>query len=249
MAVINMGGKILKLLRPRLEACNPIVALINCQSTIIPPSKMSPRLSKELLLPLLPLQQRQTSTTTMPPSFPTPNTFFLEDTKEPIPSLFSPVDEDIYPFAKPRPLFPHQPTSNTIAPENAPEDNLGLHYFSIYYTALICGSRFILGRHALSGRHRIHAGVALDILGRSSKSTRHTDEQRCRKGCHGQSSGHHILHNTPWQYRQSDRQHPLFLRYHSFFPGIGREKRSYCLRRFHAIGAEVSKMALAHERP
>ena len=211
---------------------------------------MSPRLSKELLLPLLPLQQRQTSTTTMPPSFPTPNTFFLEDTKEPIPGLLSPICEDIYPFAMPRPVLPYyQPTSNTIAPENAPEDNLGLHYFSIYYTALICGSRFILGRHALSGRHRIHAGVALDILGRSSKSTRHTDEQRCRKGCHGQSSGHHIPHNTPWQHCQSDRQHPLFLLYYSFFAGIGREKRSYCLRRFNAIGAEVSKMALGHEGP
>ena len=92
---------------------------------------MSPRPSKELLLPLLPLPQRQTSTIT---SFPIPNTVFLEDAKEPIPipGLFSPVYEDIYPgFAKPRPVLPHQPTSNTIAPENAPEDNLGLHYFSI----------------------------------------------------------------------------------------------------------------------
>ena len=92
---------------------------------------MSPRPSKELLLPLLPLPQPQTSTIT---SFRTPNTAFLDDTKEPIPipGLFSPVYEDIYPFAKYRPVFPDQPTSNTIAPENAPEDNLGLHCFSIY---------------------------------------------------------------------------------------------------------------------
>jgi hypothetical protein len=89
----------------------------------------------------------------MPPSFPTPNTVFPEDTKDPIPGLFSPVYEDIYPFAKHkdpipglfspvyediypfakhRPAFLHQPTSNTIAPDNAPEDNLGLLCFSIY---------------------------------------------------------------------------------------------------------------------
>ena len=234
--VLNVGGKMLKSQRPHLQACNPIVALIHRQSTRMPPTKTSPRLSTELLMPLLPLPQRQRSTITIPPSFPTPNTVFLEDTKEPIPGLFSPVYEDIYPFAKPRPLLPHRPTSNTIAPGNAPEDNLGLYYFSIYYKALICGSRFNPGRHALAGGHRIHADVALDILGGSSKSKWHTDEQSCRKGCHGQSSRHHIPHNTPRQHRQCDHQHPLFIRYRSFFPGIGREKRSYCLRRFNAIG-------------
>jgi hypothetical protein len=128
----NVGGKMLKSLRLRLQAYNPIVALIHRQSTIMPRRKMSPRPSTELLMPLLPLPRRQTSTITMPPSFPTPDTVFLEDTKEPIPGLFSPVYEAIYPFAKPRPPLPHQPTSDTIAPENAPEDNLGLHCFSIY---------------------------------------------------------------------------------------------------------------------
>jgi len=68
----------------------------------------------------------------MPQIFPTPNTLSLEDTPEPTPGPSTPVYEDIYPIARPRPALPHQPTSNTIAPENAPEDNLGLHYFSIY---------------------------------------------------------------------------------------------------------------------
>jgi hypothetical protein len=112
-----------KSLRPRLQACNPIVALIHRQSTRMPPTKTSPRLSTELLLPLLPLPQRQTLSITMPPG--SPNTLSLENTPEPIPGLSTPVYEDIiYP---PRPVLPHQPTSNTIAPENAPEDNFGLH--------------------------------------------------------------------------------------------------------------------------
>ena len=130
---------------------------------------MSPRPSKELLLPLLPLPQRQTFTIT---SYPTPNTVFLEDMKEPIPipGLFSPVYEDVYPFAKPRPASPHQPKSNAIVPENAPEDNLGLHYFSVYQTVLIYGNRVNPGRPAFAGWHRLHAGVALDILGCSLES-------------------------------------------------------------------------------
>ena len=53
----------------------------------------------------------------MPQIFPTPNALSLESTPEPTPGLLSPVDED--------------KSSNTIARENAPEDNLGLHYFSI----------------------------------------------------------------------------------------------------------------------
>jgi hypothetical protein len=63
---------------------------------------------------------------------PTPNTLSLENTPEPTPGLLLPVDEEIYPIARPRPVLPHQSTSNTIAPENAPEDNLGLLCFSIY---------------------------------------------------------------------------------------------------------------------
>ena len=128
--VLNVGGKILKSLRPRLRACNPIVALIHRQSTRMPPTKTSPRLSTELLLPLLPLPQRQTSTITIPPS--SLNALSLEDTPKPIHSLFSPVYENIYPFAMPRPVSHHQPILNTIALENTPEDNRGLHYFSIY---------------------------------------------------------------------------------------------------------------------
>jgi hypothetical protein len=101
-------------------------------------------------------------------SFATPNTLSLENTPEPVPGLVLPVYEDIHPIARPRPVLPHHPTTNTIAPtENAPGNNLGLLCFSIYETALICRSRVNPGRHALAGRHRLHVGVALDILGRS----------------------------------------------------------------------------------
>ena len=67
----------------------------------------------------------------MPQNAPTPDTHSLEYTKEPTPGPFTPVDEDkdIYPIARPGAVLP---TLNTIAPENAPESNLGLLCFSIY---------------------------------------------------------------------------------------------------------------------
>jgi len=129
--VLSEGGKMLKAHQPRLQACNPIVALIQRQSTVMPPTKTSRGLSTELLIPLLPNPHRRTSIITIPQSFPTSDTLSLEDIPKP-PGLFSPDYEDIYPLEKPRPFWPHQPTLNTITPENTPENNLGVHYFSIY---------------------------------------------------------------------------------------------------------------------